>query len=300
MNSWPLVSIITVNYNQAQVTLEMIASLRHLSYPNVEIIVVDNASRPEEPNVIGILPGIKLLCAEKNLGFAGGNNLGIKEAEGEYLFFLNNDTEVDPGALEPLVTLFTQQAKAGIASPKILYHESGEQIQYAGSKGMNPWTGRSVTIGALERDSGQYDAVYKTPIIDGAAMMVPARVVREVGLMPEIYFLYYEELDWCEIIKRNGYESFYVGTAKVYHKESMSVGKSSLVKTYYMNRNRLLYIRRNLKGWQFITSCFVFLCMALPKRALQFALKGQWRHVGKLYGGLVWNLTHGPAEKQRD
>lgn len=289
----PLVSIISINYNQAQVTCEMVASLRQVTYPNLEILVVDNASPTDDPSSIAEqYPEVKLIRSAKNLGYAGGNNLGIREAKGKYLLFLNNDTEVAPGFIEPLVELFEQNPEAGIASPKIIFHGSDNVIQYAGSRGINPWTGRSVTIGQLEQDLGQYNTSTGTELADGAAMMVPRAVIDEVGLMPEVYFLYYEELDWCEMIKRWGFTCHYVADSTIYHKESMSVGKSSVLKTYYMNRNRLLFIRRNFQGWSLWTSVGIFLLAAIPKKAASCFYRLEWSHLRALGRGIWWNLQH--------
>jgi GT2 family glycosyltransferase len=197
---------------------------------------------------------------------------------------------VTPGFLEPLVQLFETNSQAGCASPKIIYHGTDQLIQYAGSRGVDRWTGRSITIGRLEKDLGQHNTSGTTHLVDGAAMMIPMQVIRQVGLMPELYFLYYEELDWCEAIKRAGYSCHYVGQATIYHKESVSVGKASVLKTYYMNRNRLLFIRRNFRGWSLITSSLVFLLLALPKSMLVFGLKGEWSYCRALWQGVKWHL----------
>ena len=126
----PLVTIITINYNQLQLTCALLDSLRRVTYPAVEVIVVDNHSKEDPTAVIAAkYPEVKLLVSTDNLGFAGGNNLGIRASKGDYLLFLNNDTEVDPGFLEPLVALFESNPKAGAASSKILYHNSDEIIQ---------------------------------------------------------------------------------------------------------------------------------------------------------------------------
>ncbi|MFD3000928.1 glycosyltransferase family 2 protein [Pontibacter toksunensis] len=289
----PLVSIISVNYNQASVTCEMLESLCQATYPNIEIIVVDNASPTDDPAIIEErYPTVKLLRSSSNLGYAGGNNLGIQQAKGKYLLFLNNDTEVDPGFLEPLVELFESNPQAGVASPKIIYYGTDKLIQYAGSSGINPWTGRSKGIGSHEKDNGQYSVSRQTALADGAAMMVPKKVIDQVGVMPELYFLYYEELDWCEMIKRAGYTCHYVADATIYHKESVSVGKFSVLKTYYMNRNRLLFIRRNVKGWAFLTSTTIFLMAAIPKKAIGHSFRREWKHLLALGRGLWWNLQN--------
>ena len=291
MYNSPLVSIISVNYDQAEVTCEMLESLKNLSYKNIEIFIVDNASPNENADIIKTrYPEVRLIKSNKNLGFAGGNNLAIRKSNGKYLFFLNNDTEVSSGCIEPLVELFETNSSAGIASPKIIFYETDNIIQYAGSTKINPWTGRNRGIGSMEKDTGQFNNSSLTDLAHGAAMMVPKTVIDKVGLMPEIYFLYYEELDWCEMIKRKRYTSHYVGQSTIYHKESVSVGKLSTLKTYYINRNRLLFIRRNFMGLQKWSSYLVFLLIATPKRFLTHAFNGEWKHCAALLKGLLWNF----------
>lgn len=289
----PLVTIVTINYNQLGLTCELLESLRRVTYPAVEVIVVDNNSMENPTAVISEkFPEVKLIVSRENLGFAGGNNLGIAASHGDYLLFLNNDTEVDPGFLEPLVNFFEKNPQAGAASSKILYFNSGDTIQYAGSSRIDPFTGRSKRIGYLEKDNGQYSTIKETDLAHGAAMMVPRRVINKVGMMPEFFFLYYEEVDWCESIKKAGYRIYVVPGSKVYHKESMSIGKGSTLKTYYMTRNRLLYMRRNTAGISKVTWILFFLFFSLPKNALMFTLKRDIQHAKAFWKGLVWNLTH--------
>ncbi len=226
----PLVSIISINYNGVALTLEMLRSLHHVQYAPIEIIVVDNGSK-EDPSPISLeFPTINLIRSQHNLGFAGGNNLGITAAKGKYVLFLNNDTEVHPEFLTPMVEAFEHDPELGVCSPKILFFQSPDKktIQYAGSTGINPYTIRGGKIGSFEQDQGQFNDVRETSLGHGAAMMIPLKVIKQVGLMPDIYFLYYEEHDWFEMIKRAGYKILYVGTAEVYHKESMTVGPNSL------------------------------------------------------------------------
>ena len=288
-----LVTIVTINYNQLGLTCELLDSLRKVSYPALEVIVVDNNSVEDPTSVIKEkYPEVKLIVSKENLGFAGGNNLGIQASSGEYLFFLNNDTEVDPGFLEPLVEFFESNPLAGAASSKILYFNSGETIQYAGSSRIDPFTGRSKRIGYLEKDRGQYTSVKETDLAHGAAMMVPRRVIDKVGMMPEFFFLYYEEVDWCESIKKGGYKIYVVPGSKVYHKESMSIGKGSTLKTYYMTRNRLLYMRRNTAGFRKVTWILFFMFFTLPKNAVMFTLKRDVEHAKAFWKGLAWNFTH--------
>jgi len=129
----PLVSIITINYDQSRITCELLNSLKGITYPEVEIIVVDNASPTDDPGIIkDSFPEIVFIPSEKNLGFAGGNNLGIRVAKGKYILLLNNDTEVDPGFIEPLVAKLESDPLIGAVSPKIRFHHTPDTIQFAG------------------------------------------------------------------------------------------------------------------------------------------------------------------------
>ncbi len=293
LKTYPLVSIITVNYNQSKVTLDLLQTSRDLNYPNFEIIVVDNGSPSDNPEVLKeAYPEINLIISKENLGFAGGNNLGIKAAKGEYLFFVNNDTEVTPGLIEPLVELLEQDKTIGMVSPKIKFHWNKELIQYAGYTKMNPYTIRNSTIGFHQKDNGQLNDIVETEAGHGAAMMVPRSVVEKVGLMPDVYFLYYEEHDWAAMIKRAGYKIFYQPKAEIFHKESISTGKGSPFKTYYLNRGRILFTRRNIRGSQRFLSLLFQHCISLPKNALVFMVKGQFKHLMAYLKAYVWNLTH--------
>lgn len=293
MKKYPAVSIISINYNQLKLTCELLSSLQHLTYPEVEIIIVDNNSTENPAALIHEkYPHVKLIVSPKNLGFAGGNNLGIQASGGKYIFFLNNDTEVDPGVLEPLVDLFESTPEAGTASSKILYHNSDNTIQYAGSSRIDPFTGRNKVTGWMQKDNGQYNVLRETDLAHGAAMMVPRKVIDRVGMMPEFFFLYYEEVDWCESIKKAGYKIYCVPASRVYHKESMSIGKRSTLKTYYLTRNRLLYMRRNTSGLKKMIWLLFFLLFSLPKNTLKFILQSDREHTRAFWQGLVWNITH--------
>ncbi|MBN2669357.1 MAG: glycosyltransferase family 2 protein [Bacteroidales bacterium] len=292
---FPLVSIISINFNQSQMTCDMIESLKRITYPNIEIIIVDNGSPSDNPDIIEEkYPQIKLIKTGKNLGFAGGNNQGILEANGKYLLFLNNDTEVEPDFLEPLVYQLESDSSIGLVSPKIkfFFSEKKNTIQYAGSTGINPSTGRGEKIGSFQYDKGQYNDIRETQLGHGAAMMIPTTVIKEVGLMPDIFFLYYEEHDWCEKIKNGGYKVFYVGSSVVYHKESMSVGKNSPLRMYYMTRGRLLYTRRNTSGLTKLKALVFFTLLSVPKNSIKLLLEGENKLLIAFWAALKWHLTH--------
>lgn len=289
----PLISIITINYNSTEDTLEFLESVYQTSYQSKEVIVIDNASRENPEQVISLrFPLVTFIRSETNLGFAGGNNLGIKGSRGRYLFFLNNDTLLPKHFFEPIITFMEAHSEAGMASPKILYPDN-KTIQYVGSVGINPYTGRGKRIALLEEDKGQYDRCYETDLAHGAALVVPRVIIDKVGPMPEEFFLYYEEHDWCEQIKRAGYKVFYIGDSKIFHKGSVSIGGShSSLKVYYLTRNRLLFMRRNFRGIQFYSSLIFFIALTVPKQTLSFLLRGQFKLLNSFYNGMAWNMRN--------
>ncbi|WP_247232483.1 glycosyltransferase family 2 protein [Telluribacter sp. SYSU D00476] len=289
----PLVSVITVNYNQPQVTAELLRSLCHITYPNVEVWVVDNASpRQGVDELIPIFPEVHFLKSSTNLGFAGGNNLAVRQARGKYLLFLNNDTEVPPGFLEPLVERMEADPQIGMVSPKIKYYYEDNLIQYAGSTEINPLTGRGHFIGHRQPDDGSFSRSGQTAYVHGAAMLVSRAVLEKTGLMDDTYFLYYEELDWCARARRDGFGVWYVAESEILHKESVSTGKQSTLKVYYQTRNRILFIRRNYRSWQRMAGLMFFSCISIPKNSLTYLLKKRWDYLSAFWRGVTWHLTH--------
>jgi GT2 family glycosyltransferase len=289
----PLVSIVTINFEHPQVTCALLESLRHISYPNIEVIVVDNASVKDDPTIIKrLFPEVIFIQSKENLGFAGGNNLGIRQAKGEYIMLLNNDTEVAPGFIEPLLGKLKSDPRIGAVSPKIRFFHTPDTIQYAGINPYTPVTLRQYLIGLGEVDSGQYDTGCETFSIHGAAMMIPVSVIKEVGLMAELYFLYYEEHDWAERIKRAGYKIFYVPGSLIFHKESISTGKQSPLKTYYITRNRFLFARRNIKGINKLITLTYLSFIAFPKGLITHSLNKRFDLAKATWRAYFWNFVH--------
>jgi GT2 family glycosyltransferase len=289
------VSIITVNFNQAALTEAFLNSVEiHNSYLPIEIIVVDNGSDFDPtPGWTVKYTNIRFIRSERNLGFAGGNNLAIKEASGDYLFLVNNDTEFTPGLIENLTAVLDSRPEVGIISPKILYFDKPNIIQYAGFTVMNMNTGRNRCIGQMEQDQGQYDnTTGPTGFVHGAAMMIRKEALKKAGLMPELFFLYYEEMDWCEKIRKSGFEIWLEPKARIYHKESMSVGKRSLLKEYFMSRNRTLFIRRNAPLFSRIIFYFHLMFLVTPRNLLSYSLKGSKGYSRQFLRGIWWNLRH--------
>jgi len=294
------VSVITVNFNQRVVTEALLDSIFSKNrYQPIEVIVVDNGSKDDPvPSWKSKYPAIKFIRSNANLGFAGGNNLGRKEANGDYLFFINNDTEVTEHLIEELVNTLDKHPEVGMVSPKIRYYSQPDTLQYAGFSKMNFYTARTACIGQFEKDKGQYDHLTgETGYIHGAAMMVRREAIDKVGVMPENYFLYYEEMDWCEQIKRAGYKVWVNMQAVIYHKESLTVGSSSLLKEYFMNRNRILFIRRNATFFQRFIFWPYFIIVVAPRNIYNYIKNKQWSFVRVLLRAITWNMANGVDSK---
>lgn len=295
------VSVITVNYNETATTCALLDSIRRQKFQDLEVIVVDNASRENPAPVFSQhYPEIKFIRCEQNLGFAAGNNRALSLAQGEFLFFVNNDAEIAPGCLEKLLQLFDDEPAAGIVSPLICYFPPPASphpvmVQYAGMTPISPFTGRNRILGAREEDMGQYQHPFQTAYAHGAAMMVPRKVLEQVGTMWEGFFLYYEELDWSERIRKAGFEVWVQPRARVWHKESYTIDKMGTTKTYFMTLNRIRFMRRNFKGWPLAVFLLFLLFVTVPKHSLGYLVKGDIKNLKAFLKGAV--ASFGPISK---
>lgn len=288
----PLVSIITVNFNQTEVTISLLESLREISYKNIEVFIVDNASI-ENPysQIKSLFPEVNIILSKENLGFAGGNNLAIEKARGKYMMFLNNDTEVKPGFLEPLVEKMENDLTVGICSSKLIFYSHPDTIQYAGSSPLHPIKIQSFAYGYGQKDCEKYNQTIETSLAHGAAMLVRTDAINKAGKMPEEYFLYYEEIDWCERIKKEGYKIMFVPSSVVLHKESISIGKQSYIQVYYKTRNRILLARKWRNGSDKIYS-LAYLMATVFRDLFKYISQGKNKLAKASWNALWWNVQN--------
>jgi GT2 family glycosyltransferase len=289
-----VVSIISVNFNQPEATKALLLSLKNFCSITLEIILVDNASAINFENEFKeIIQDLIFIRSKTNIGFAGGNNLGIAQAKGDYILLLNNDTEIVKGFIETLLFELKSNENIGLLSPLILYHDDESIIQYAGFTPLNYLTARNKQLGLSEKNTGQYDDLsYQTGYCHGAAVICRKSDLLQAGLMDESYFLYYEELDWCEKFERIGKTINFTGKTHIYHKESISVGKDSAIKTYFMSRNRMLFIRKNTGLINTLLFSVYYTFIACPKLILTLVKNGNKHLVKYVLKGLFWNFTH--------
>ena len=257
----------------------------------MEVIVVDNGSMENEASILQErYPNIIVIRSDKNLGFAGGNNFGIKAAKGKYIYLTNNDTVFKDFNPEVLIKRLEFSPKIGMVCPKIRFAWANNPIQYAGYTPLSSITVRNYAIGFGEEDNGQYDTAHQTPYAHGAAMMLKREVIDKVGLMPECYFLYYEELDWSMMITRAGYEIWYEPASTIYHKESQSTGQNSPLRTYYITRNRILLVKRNWSGVTKYLSYAYLVFIVCIRDMIKYTLQGQFHLSSAVIKG-IFNIN---------
>lgn len=279
------ISIITINYNGLKDTYDLIDSIPFND--NMEVIVVDNASKQDEASIISErYPQVKVVRSSKNLGFAGGNNLGIKEAKGKYILLINNDTYFMDFNIDSLIERLESSDKIGIVCPKLRFAWDNNPIQYAGYTPLSNITLRNKAIGFGEEDNGQYNTAHLTPYAHGAAMLIKRKAIEKVGLMPECYFLYYEEIDWSMMFTRAGYEIWYAPSCTVYHKESQTTGQNSPLRTYYITRNRLLLVKRNYNDINKYLSYIYLIGLVATRDVIKYTFQGRFDLVKAVLKGL--------------
>lgn len=287
------VSIITINFNSHEETIELVKSILSLNEPEYtfEIVVVDNASdyNPEK-DITPLSSKIKYIRSEENLGFAGGNNLGIQNAEGAFLFFLNNDTVIYKNTIPHLLGRFKEDQHLGMVSPKILFYQTNI-IQYAGFSPLNTFS-RNFAYGNREEDNPEFNKYTDTYSAHGAAMMISSEAVKNVGPMPDDYFLYYEELDWSQRFKSAGYKVKVDQNVIIYHKESASIGKHSKLKSYYLTRNRILFVRRNFKGMRKAAALAYLYLVVIPKNISVAVFNANFQLAKIYWKAMIWNILN--------
>ena len=262
-NSNPRIAIIILNWNGKEDTIECLESLKHITYPNYEILLVDNGSTDGSVECFrSRYPGIEIIENGENLGFAEGNNVGIRRAMDEgadYVLLLNNDTVVDLEFLGELVKVAESDPKIGFAGPKVYYYDYDNRkdvLNFAGGK-LNMWKGLSYHIGVNEIDNGQYNDIKMVDYAEGSCLFVNKDVIKKIGLLDPIYFTYWEENDWCMRGKNAGYSSFFVPKAKIWHK----IGASNVNqrKRYYMTRNKFWFMRKYATLVEYLSSSLYFI-----------------------------------------
>jgi GT2 family glycosyltransferase len=296
-------AIIILNWNNAADTVACLRSVTNADYGALEVVVVDNGSTDDSVACIRTaFPHMRIIETGCNLGYAGGNNVGIRQvlAEGfDFVCILNNDTTVEPSFLNPLIAVLAARPDVGIVTPLVAEQSTGAGVWALGQR-VNRWT---ATV-SREHAGAPVTAwrgcePFAVEAASGAAMLVERSVFEQAGLMDERFFLYYEETDWCLRLRKLGIQIFAVPESVVHHRVSATLGQTSPVIDYYMTRNHFLLLCRTIGRQLLAVSAFTVKPeggLRIPRRnarllALRDAMRGRWGRMGADVASAC-NLSH--------
>lgn len=287
--------IIILNWNGWQDTVECVKSCCGLSYTNFKILVVDNGSTDNSEAILRAeLKGVSVLQTGANLGFAGGNNAGIRyalEDGAEYVWLLNNDTVVDCNALSALVEVAASDESIGVLGSKILFYDIPDHLNTAGGS-INWKTGQPSLIGFREKDDCRFDEIREVDTVSGCSLFIKRKVIENIGLMDERFFLYFEETDWVVRARNRGYRIVFVPHSKIWHKVSVAVGgHESPSMKYYMTRNNLLFMKKNVDAKKYRYFLANYLLNLMPREIMRMALKTKDNRILKVKA-ILMGLAH--------
>jgi GT2 family glycosyltransferase len=282
----PNVSIIVLNYNSREDTLDCLRSLQHLTYLRTSVILVDNGSTDGTAEAVRKeFPIVKVIETGANLGFTGGNNVGIDYAldnGADYIMLLNNDTVVAPDMIDVLVDAMQQDPSIAVTGPTIYYFDYPDVVWSSG--GSIDWKhGLTTMMGINEEDKGQFGQVPRlVDFVTGCALLARRDVWEQVGLLSDEFFMYYEETEWCVRVARAGFKIAHVPAAMMWHKISAEARATPHV-YYYMTRNRLLFLRRtnaSLHTWLYTLTEYV-------RTFMSWTLRPKWQDRRHLRGVML-------------
>lgn len=271
----PKVTIVIVNWNGIQDTIECLESLMKIEYSNFNIIIVDNNSSNNEVDKLKEkFNNIKIIVLKQNLGFANANNIGIRVAlneDSDYVLLLNNDTVVDKKFLNELVKVAQTNPRIGILGSKEYYYDDKKRIWYAGGK-INMYY-RHNAVGAHQIDHGQFESLQETDWVTGACILVRKNVFESIGLLPREYFMNWEDIDFCTAARKNNYICMFVPSSIIWHKVSASFARHSLVhKQIFLGfRNRVLMRYKYLSKPGFVLFILLHLFVSMPLTSAYFS-----------------------------
>lgn len=289
------VGIVILNVNDAVNTVECIESITKMNFKNYEIILVDNGSTDNSAYIIKQkFPKITLIKNKRNLGFAEGNNVGIRHAiyekKVDWVLLLNNDTIVDPNFLIELLNAAQRDRNIGVLGPKI-YFLNSPRIWFAGGK-INWFTGLAYNIRKDKTDNGKFCEIKDVDYITGCAFMIKKEVIERVGLLDPDYFIYFEDADFCIRARRKGFRVVFVPKSKIWHKVSGFTKGASPLGLYLNMRNNIIFMRKNNKNVMTWFSFGIFFIFRVLKWFFVILLKQRKKMLRKMLA-ILWGINDG-------
>jgi GT2 family glycosyltransferase len=271
----PLIGVVIVNWRRPSDTLRSLAALNNSTYTQHRVVVVENGSADESAAILRqAYPDLDLLLSTENLGYTGGNNLGIRrllESTVDYILLLNDDAVIDADALAELAQAAHDHPQAGFLGPKILALESPETLLSAGGIFTTDYRAQNRGMGQVDR--GQFDDAMTVDFISGCALLVKRQVIEKIGLLDEDFFAYHEEVDWCFRGRKAGFEIRLVPSARVWHPDTRTRDRDAPKITYYTVRNNLLFSRKHHLGWRIIS----LRLFGYYRTLLSWTVRPKWR-----------------------
>ena len=272
----PSVCVLILNRDRRDDTLACLASLRQSPYPNLEVVLLDNASSDGTAAAVrAAYPDVTVIETGGNLGYAAGNNVGLKWARqqgADYVLLLNEDTVVDPAFLGHLVEAAQSRPEVAFLGPLVYHHDEPDIIQSAGGLIAPDW--RTYHRGQNERDRGQYAAPIEAEWVTGCSIFMRMSVVDRIGMLDPAFFIYSEEVDWCVRARRAGFAGLVVPAARIWHKGVRRGYSPSPRVTYLSARNHLRLLRKHRAGARALLGA-----MAGDLRTLaSWSVRPRWRN----------------------
>lgn len=295
----PLVSIITLNWNQTETTCEFLESTRSINYQNYEVLVCDMGSAidPSAQIYAGNYANTRLIKADAYTQFngKGGIQWAINQAKGDFILLISNNSVVNENIVDDLLAPFLTDSRLGVTCPKVRSFDNPDTIEYAGYKGVNILTGRNDIIGRQKTDKGQFDTGTYTQGAYSGAMMIKKNIVDESDLLPPNFFIYFDDADLSARIIKKGYKIFYQPKAVVYSKNNLATGRKTPMQVYYSTRNRISFMRRNTSMLQFSVFVTVFTLLGIPATSFNFLVRRQFNHLKSFFKGISWHFRKTPV-----
>ena len=291
----PKVSIIIVHFNGFSVLKNCLDSLKTIKGVSFEVIVVDNSSKDDSVADLKKYKSqypLNIIESKSNLGFAGGNNLGVTEAKSEYILLLNNDTTVTPNLLEVLVSKMETDTSIGAMQPKIKLMDNPKLLDNAGAF-LNR-LGLTVHWGFGETDSKEFDNEAEIFSAKGACLITRSSIIKKIGLSDDNFGSYYEESDFCHRVWLSGYKVIYYPKTFIYHKVGFTSSQMDPVKiTLVSTRNKIFSLFKNLDGLNLFTILLPHIAF-LKLLGIYYLFKLQFGKAWMIYGAIFWNIMHFP------